>query len=394
MNDNNYEKKDENCTITSNHRDNNNVANSANQQSEDSEVSSEEGEDLILEGVLMRNPEILSSASSVEEEAGNSDDDDCKNKSVWNSRCNSDTEKKKKKMGSLKHSVSTNLSLKSKISDKTAASKVISSTSSSSSSSIKRREPEIIPIEFTFNDMNEKFFHGLLNHIITQPIFGPYASDITSIIIENISVGTVVSSQDGENNVFGVASVLNVTTYNEKTCIQYLKKILINQCPDRHKNEMKIVLSGKTKRPAGFYIHGRMINLPLEITFVLHEQLVLDMDWAVKNAEDGEEERKSLNFGAFIALAPCSIDTASHSTVYKNFDDEIFANFAEFVYTIDLNKEKKRKREELQIGVCNSNGSNGMRNDDQKLVNVIVLTKTGHRDAMKELKKLIHGAER
>ena len=40
--------------------------------------------------------------------------------------------------------------------------------------------------------------------------------------------------------------------------------------------------------------------MPIEIVEVLHQQLVLDMDWAVKNADGGEEERKSLDFGAFV----------------------------------------------------------------------------------------------
>jgi hypothetical protein len=131
---------------------------------------------------------------------------------------------------------------------------------------------------------------------------------------------------------------------------------------------METVLSGKTKRPAGFLMHGRMVNLPLEIVEVLHQQLVLDMDWAVENAEGGEEERKSLDFGAFVRIAPAM--PGDHGSVeYKYFDDEIFATNAEFVYQIDAPKN--------------------FGSETKQLCCVIVMTKTGHRAAMKELRKLI-----
>ena len=137
---------------------------------------------------------------------------------------------------------------------------------------------------------------------------------------------------------------------------------------------METVLSGKTKRPAGFFFHERMVNVPLEITYVLHQQLVLDMDYAVEHTSD-EKEKKSLDFGAFVRLAPCYKGEgggAANSVIYKYFDDEVFATNAEFVYNFEVPKLHEGDEEELWCSV-------------------IVLTKTGHRGAMKELKKMIHG---
>ena len=122
-----------------------------------------------------------------------------------------------------------------------------------------------------------------------------------------------------------------------------------------------------------------MVNVPLEITEVLHQQLVLDMDYAVNNADD-EDERKSLDFGAFVRLAPCykqgdgrSGGGTLNSVIYKYFDDEIFATNAEFVYTFEAPKMHDEDEERMWCSV-------------------IVITKTGHRGAMKELKKMIHGS--
>lgn len=316
------------------------------QDSSDDEVSSEEeGEDLILEGVLVRNPDIDSSDDD------DSDDEEEKQPPAKKAKKSKEPESKKKKQEKSKK---------------------------------KKAEegPEIIPVDFTFNDMDDKYFHGIKNYLLAQPAYAGHSSAISDIMIENIAVGTVVSTADGEDNVFGFASVLNVTTYQKREAIKKIKTMLLNACPKQNKSEMEVVLSGKTKRPAGIFIHGRMVNLPLEITYVLHEQLVKDMEWAVKNAHGGEEERKSLNFGAFVVLAPCTRDNTTHATMYKNFDDEIFAGCAEFVYTISS--------AELRKSAGGGAKSQDSENEDD-LVNVIVLTRTGHTQAMKELKEMIHG---
>jgi hypothetical protein len=58
---------------------------------------------------------------------------------------------------------------------------------------------------------------------------------------------------------------------------------------------------------------------------------------------------------------------------YRFFDDEIFADRAEFVFTVDAPKSYSK--------------------EDKQLCNVLVLTKTGHRAAMQDLDKLINGGK-
>lgn len=347
-------------------------------ESSDDDSSEEEGEDLILEGVLVRNPDVDSSDDSDDDD--NSDSDDSSDSDNNDSDSDSDSEeeeppsKKQKNSKSAKQQVAAPPPKKKQTKTKTKKSKNKKNKS--------KPEADIIPVVFTFNDMNDKYFHGIKNHLLTQPVYAGHSSAMADIMIQNISVGTVVSTDDGEDNIFGFASVLNITTYKSKDCIMKLKQMWINACPSEHKHTLTTVLSGTTKRPAGIFVHGRMVNLPLEITHVLHEQLVKDMDWAVDNAEGGEEERKSLNFGAFLLLAPCTRDNNTHSIMYKNFDDEIFAGCAEFVFTITS--------AELRKGAGGGARSVDGENEDD-LVNVIVMTKTGHRQGMAELKQMIHG---
>jgi BCCIP len=288
------------------------------------DTDSGEDDDLLLEGVLIRNPDVSDSDDESDENS-----DSC----AKFSKEQADSQKRKRKKPAT-------------------------------------REPDITHVEFTFWDMKEKFFHGIKTLLhSSSTIYAPHSSSLADLMIENPSVGTVISTEgDEDGNVYGFASVLSINTNFKDSSIQYLKQICLNKCPSEHKDEMETVLSGKTKRQAGFLLHSRMVNLPLEICEILHQQLVLDMDWAVEHAEGGEDERKSLDFGAFIRLAPAT--PGDRGTVdYKYFDDEIFANNSEFRYTIDAPK---------------SYGS-----DQKQICSVIVMTKTGHREAMKEIKRLV-----
>ena len=321
--------------------------------SESDSDSSSSDDSLVLEGELIRNPDADvsddDSVSSEEDAEKSSDAQPCKKKAKLNK---SDERQQKSKSTPAK----------------------------------SKNEPEKIQVEFQFCDMNEKFFHGLKTLLHRHGIHAPHSSQLADLIIENISVGTVLSTDYNPNaadtkpsaatapnedpNVFGFASIINLTTHSSNPCITSLKNLCLQHCPSQHKTELETVLSGKTKRPAGFFFQERMVNVPLEITEVLHQQLVLDMDWAVENAHGGEEERKSLDFGAFVRMAPCY--SSNGSVIYKYFDDEVFATNAEFVYSFDMPKLYEADEED---GVCS----------------VIVLTKTGHRAAMKELGKMIGG---
>ncbi len=330
----------------------------------DEEISSEEeGEDLILEGVLVRNPEVESSSDEEDDD----DEEDGNNGP-------------KKKKAKIDKNASNEIS---KNDSKTGNGKKRESKAKKAKKK-EDNEPEIINMEFTFNDMKEAYFHGIKNYLLNQVAYAPHSSTLSDIIIRNISVGTVVSTEDGEDNVFGFASVLNISTFKDEPCVQYLRKTCLESCPTVHKTEMETVLSGKTKRPAGILLHGRMVNLPLEITHVLHDQLVQDMDWAVENASGSVEDKKSFNFGAFVLLAPCVRDGLSNSTIYKNFDDEIFAGCAEFIFPLNVSGLKKKSQSSSKA----DNNEDGNGNN----IDVIVLTKEGHRKAMKELKVMIFGS--
>jgi protein BCP1 len=308
--------------------------------SSESDVSDEEDEDLILEGVLTRNPDV----SDSDDDSSSEDEDDAEE----------DTKPPPSKKAKAEHDKSNQQ--QSQLQKKKKK---------------KPREgPDLVHVDFTFCDMDELYFHGLKTLLTSSsPIFAAQSSGLADMMIKNISVGTVLSTEaDTDGTIFGYASVLNVTTYQDEPAMQALKKKCLEKCPAAHKSELEVVFSGKTKRPAGLYLQGRMVNLPLEIVEVLHQQLVLDMDWAVKNAQG--VDRKSLDFGAFVRIAPAS--QTSGVTYYKYFDDEIFSQHAEFTFEMEL--PKIHGIEEIPLCV------------------VMVMTKSGHRAAMESLSLMVNGS--
>lgn len=312
---------------------------------DESSSSSEDDDDddLVLEGVLVRNPEVSDDSDDTSSEDDDDDDDD---------RKPPPSKKAKTANGNKKESPKQQPSQKQKKKSKQ-----------------RPAGPDILQVDFIFCDMQETFFHGIKTLVTAAtPLLAPYSSPLTDLLLENASIGTVVATEgDVDGNVFGFASVLNVTTHQDEPCIQALKQKCLDKCPSSNKKELEVVLSGKTTRPAGFYLHGRMVNMPLEIVLTMHEQLVIDMDWAVENAHGSAEMRKSLDFGAFCLLAPTY--EAGGNAFYRNFDDEIFATHAEFTFEMELPKPY---------------GS-----EDIPFCNVVVLTKTGHRAAMKALAEMV-----
>lgn len=312
-----------------------------------SESESSDDEDLGLEGVLVRHPDASSS----------SDDDDDDDDNNNNNNVAPDPLAPGTSPSTMKRSAPTQASAGRRASKQ------------SRTAPRRHDEPELVQVTFTFCDMADQYYHALRSLLhASGTVYQPQASALTEHMIDNVSVGTLVSTQDDdEGNVYGFASVLNVTTYQASPAIQHLKQHCLEHCPKDRKEELQVVLGGNTKRPAGILLLGRMVNLPLEITLELYQQLVKDMDWAVEHAEGGEEERKSLDFGVFLRLAPCQEEGSS--VVYSFFEDEIFAGRAEFVFTADAPKAYSK--------------------EEKQMLRIMALTKQGFRDGVADIARMV-----
>jgi BCCIP len=372
---------------------------------DDDDENESSDDDLILEGFMVRDPNVSDDdddddAEEEEEDCDedvDSDDLDQKQKAVTTATTTTTSlgDGKSDRNSEIKTTTPTTQPSRQKTNTLNSSVQIKSKVTKKKKKKRKKRDSDeedvdnddVLNVDFTFCDMEEKYFHGMksLLHSSSTLYQQEYSSQLSDLMIDNVSIGTVVSTSmedTSEPDVFGFASVLNITTYQDMAAIQYLKQFCIQHCPKEHATELNVCLSGSTKRPAGFLIHCRMINMPMEIVSVLQEQLILDIDWAIDHA-DGctDDERKAYDFGAFVRLAPCERDnnnttsgssSSSNGLIYKYFDDEILAGRAEFHYVVDAIPKSYSK-------------------DAKQYIDVIVLTKTGHRAALQDLRKLIHG---
>ena len=226
----------------------------------------------------------------------------------------------------------------------------------------KKKKEEEIQVEFIFCDMDEKFFHGMKILVASSPLHAGHSSALADLMIENVEVGTVVSTEGyDEDHVYGFGSILSL--HNKNEIIDSLKENILSSCPKNHKEEMELLLTGekKTRRLVGLFLHERMLNVPLVITHAIHQQLLLDLEWAVKN-------NPSFDFGLLVRMAPCYPQKESSTPIYKYFDDDVFASNAEFTYMLPKSYSDNR--------------------DDNLSYSVIVLSVSAYKKSIEEVANL------
>ena len=308
------------------------AAQSDNNSSSSSEDEDSEDESLVLEGELVRHPDAPPSSSeddeSDEEESGSVEEASGKKR---NRPKNNNSQGRKK-------------SKKQKPSE----------------------QQETLQVEFLFCDMSETYFHGLSSLLQnSSTIYQAHASELADQVIENVAIGTLIA-QDKDDAVYGFASVISFTTYQQSESIQFIKKYILDHCPDNKRDELSVILSGTTKKPAGLMLHGRMINLPMELVGTLQDQLYQDLEWAKDNAD--ENERESLKFGLFVRIAPCTQEQSSF--IYRYFEDEVLAGRSQLSFACKAPTAYSR--------------------EDEPMIQVLVLTRDGYKEALGDLQRMIN----
>lgn len=237
---------------------------------------------------------------------------------------------------------------------------------------------EDLQVEFCFCDMDlDKYFHGVKTLLGFEPLHVPHSSQLADIILDNVEVGTLVTTQDDpDHNVFAFASALNVSNadgcYGSKPCIIKLQKMILDKCPAAFQKRLNSVFADQgNKSTVGLVTHARMINVPLKIVQVMHEQLIKDMDWAAAGGES-KSPQPQFDFKTLLFLAPCSRD--GNALYYKYVEDEIFASRSELQFEFDVPmKVSAFAQQETTYTVCS----------------LIVLTRQAYEDGIVEFSKLV-----
>ena len=299
-------------------------------------VSSESDDDeLLLEGELVRNPDVSSSSSDEDDDDSVVDDDDAKPAA----QTNNNTTSPKRKSPPAAAATATKKRQKKKS---------------------KKKDDDITNVEFIFCDTQEKYWHGCKALLMNSSTVYQRHASVWSDWLSQQVVGTVVSTPQAsdEDSVFGFASLVAVhstpsaketspdTTTQRTDAMKFLQQYAMSDCPAEFDEDMKRLFHLKSLY---LFLHGRMINLPLEIVLVLHEQLWLDWEYAHEDdsgdKKRGKKKQKSAarttpviqgNQPRILRMAPCT--KSDGGIMYRYYDDELLAGRAIVSYTVKAPK--------------------------------------------------------
>ena len=109
--------------------------------------------------------------------------------------------------------------------------------------------------------------------------------------------------------------------------------------PGEGQSELQSCLLGANREKTGVYLHGRFVNLPVQLIPPLHTNLKEDMQWLITQSTTASSSTSQLfaQIQHLLMIVPCSDDpsqqlkkgscrnvTGSSSLLLSNFEDDIF----------------------------------------------------------------------
>ena len=336
-----------------------------NDVSSESSDSSSDDDSLVLEGQLIRNPDVPSSSSDDDyddDDDEEEDDDDTKGIVVrkgegepvklTNSKKTDATDNKRKQHPSaVKNDDKKNqTSEQQKQHPKKKKKKKQRDDDNNDDGGV-----DMSYVEFIFCDMHEKYWDGLKALIgnAGSALYQSHSSALADQMIEYDMVGTVLAQDhDPEHNVYGFGSILHWGHFPATARQQFATvcgtspnvastKSTNNSASDAACQKRIVqALRADVKSPTtAFLLMGRMINVPVEIVLSLHQQVWQDIVWAQK-----EKTKLSYkNIDKVLRLAPCTLDGGDDSYVYRYFEDELLAAQAVGSYVVEAPRSFSRE---------------------------------------------------
>jgi protein BCP1 len=161
-----------------------------------------------------------------------------------------------------------------------------------------------VDVDFEFYDMKEADFHSvktLLQNYIEIPGKDFLSSDFANLIAGQAAVGTTVKTEGCEEEPIGFITLLSLQFYASLPVVQQIKGFVLSHCPQESKAQMESLWNPKGP-PLGLLVQARMMNLPFQLVSPLHNAVLEDLEWAVKN-DESPELRASFQFQNFLLIA-------------------------------------------------------------------------------------------
>jgi hypothetical protein len=346
-----------------------------------SESSEDDDDSLVLEGVLVRNPEVDSSSDDSDDDEDDDEDDE------------DDEDDDDEKVATAKST------------EKAVAKRLAASNGAQAKRQKKKArktkktggEPEIdlVHVDLVFCDMAEAYWHGLKALLSNgTSLYQAHSSLLADQMIAHERVGTLIATPDDpDHSVYGFGSLLHWAHFGtaqsafHEVCAQaaYHPNAGV-QLPDEEacrEGVVELLASDQAASTVVFLLMGRMVNLPLEIVLALHQQVWLDVEWAQQQPSQDDKKKKKKQKGAapaplsfakptVLRVAPCTRE--GQDWVYRYFEDELLAGQAQGSYVVEAPVSFSR--------------------EDKVYLRVLQLNLPGYQKAIGDLERLVGGTAR
>ena len=144
-------------------------------------------------------------------------------------------------------------------------------------------------------------------------------SDLANIVIESVDLTTIVKQsaddedeeEDCDDDVYGLFSLIDLGSNNQKTCIDTIRKFIVNQAAGDEKFSEQ-AKSAMVKKPA-LVLNERFINLPARVSVPSFQSLAQDL-----------KQKPELDFDHFFMVIKIqkAVDRHQSHSVNKKKDKE------------------------------------------------------------------------
>ncbi|CAE7506125.1 BCP1 [Symbiodinium microadriaticum] len=211
---------------------------------------------------------------------------------------------------------------------------------------LEGKSGDVLQMTFDFKDMKEEYSYGIANMLPFLLTPTRVAQELAEMIAVQEEVGTAILCEEGDD-VFGYATILPVPSIqSSNTQLKSVVDALVVSVDGLGPNSegavaMRRALSGAGAAQTGILLHGRFVNLPLELVPHLHRNLLDDLTWA--QSDESREQGAANPFDGLsqcVLLAPVSVTEgypspkrgqcinitgSSSSAMFHHFEDDVFA---------------------------------------------------------------------
>ncbi|XP_050310390.1 protein BCCIP homolog [Anthonomus grandis grandis] len=206
-------------------------------------------------------------------------------------------------------------------------------------------------VQATFEGRNpeRQDFHGI-KQLLLQLFLKAHVDlgQLSDMLIAQNGIGSVLkqscNDSDDEDDmeltedsdVFGITSVINLTSHRETPCVQQfyalLDEMTAQHASEEVKGAVKKILDGGTK--LGFLINERFVNIPAKISALMLNTLYEEL-------ERMKKKDKSYEFDYFILISKTSRPKGENEgeELFSNDEEEVFKKSADVTFDFSVENQ-------------------------------------------------------